>query len=321
MSILLLLSAASAALRAEAADTATVTNTPAAAMSNSAAAEDVSSETKAPSPAEAVSEAEGAADTDEQAPAPEEKATKPVPEMPEGLHVSIQDGRLSVNVKDQAFGDVIAAIANAADFDVDLSNDVFDMKLSTRFKNAGLERGIMRLLSLIDQRNYSIDYGPDGSIKRLEVFGDLSSGQRSVSGSEPPKSAPATRRTRTIPPKARPQKAPPTPPTIVIKDREEERRRRQAAPGAPKAPGEPTQEEEVMELDYSIRRLPGGAEETTTEDSGESATPAVDPNDTDDDGDGYTENGGDCDDAVFSINPGATEICGDGIDQDCSGAD
>jgi hypothetical protein len=47
----------------------------------------------------------------------------------------------------------------------------------------------------------------------------------------------------------------------------------------------------------------------------------VDPNTVDDDGDGTTENQGDCNDANATIHPGATEICGDGIDQDCSGAD
>lgn len=47
---------------------------------------------------------------------------------------------------------------------------------------------------------------------------------------------------------------------------------------------------------------------------------AADPDD-DYDSDGYTENQGDCKDAVATIHPGATEICGDGIDQDCSGSD
>ncbi len=47
----------------------------------------------------------------------------------------------------------------------------------------------------------------------------------------------------------------------------------------------------------------------------------TDPNDVDDDGDGFTENQGDCNDNNRSINPDATEICGDGIDQDCSGMD
>ena len=43
--------------------------------------------------------------------------------------------------------------------------------------------------------------------------------------------------------------------------------------------------------------------------------PAVDV-----DGDGYDETV-DCDDGDSSINPGASEICEDGIDQDCDGVD
>ena len=46
--------------------------------------------------------------------------------------------------------------------------------------------------------------------------------------------------------------------------------------------------------------------------------------DNDSDNDGYnslTSGGADCNDNSASINPGATEICGDSIDQDCSGAD
>jgi len=50
------------------------------------------------------------------------------------------------------------------------------------------------------------------------------------------------------------------------------------------------------------------------------ACPA-DPNDVDDDGDGVTENQGDCNDASPTVHPGAAEVCGDGIDQDCNGAD
>ena len=45
------------------------------------------------------------------------------------------------------------------------------------------------------------------------------------------------------------------------------------------------------------------------------------PDDVDDDGDGITENQGDCDDTDAAVHPGATEICGDGIDQDCNGSD
>ena len=43
--------------------------------------------------------------------------------------------------------------------------------------------------------------------------------------------------------------------------------------------------------------------------------------DVDNDGDGFTEEQGDCNDNDSSIYPGATEICDDGIDQDCNGYD
>ena len=41
--------------------------------------------------------------------------------------------------------------------------------------------------------------------------------------------------------------------------------------------------------------------------------------DNDLDGDGYSVDEGDCDDYNVSINPGATEICGDALDNDCDG--
>lgn len=55
--------------------------------------------------------------------------------------------------------------------------------------------------------------------------------------------------------------------------------------------------------------------------SGNDETCLPDQDDVDNDGDGYTENDGDCNDSNADINPGESEICGDRIDQDCSGSD
>lgn len=40
---------------------------------------------------------------------------------------------------------------------------------------------------------------------------------------------------------------------------------------------------------------------------------------SDDDGDGFSENIGDCDDGRITVHPGADETCGDGWDNDCNG--
>ncbi len=44
-------------------------------------------------------------------------------------------------------------------------------------------------------------------------------------------------------------------------------------------------------------------------------------NSVDDDGDGYSEVQGDCDDGNNRVHPGAPEVAWDGVDQDCDGAD
>jgi hypothetical protein len=61
--------------------------------------------------------------------------------------------------------------------------------------------------------------------------------------------------------------------------------------------------------------------DSETESDSESDDDTDSEADVDADGDGFTVQQGDCDDALASVNPGAVEVCGDGVDQDCDGID
>ncbi|MCB9779909.1 MAG: SUMF1/EgtB/PvdO family nonheme iron enzyme [Alphaproteobacteria bacterium] len=56
-------------------------------------------------------------------------------------------------------------------------------------------------------------------------------------------------------------------------------------------------------------------------DSGGGSDSASDPDHTDDDGDGFSEAEGDCDDADPNVSPTASDVAGDGADQNCDGVD
>ena len=60
-----------------------------------------------------------------------------------------------------------------------------------------------------------------------------------------------------------------------------------------------------------------GCSEQLSKDPNDNTTPTVtDPNEEDNDGDGFTENEGDCDDENVNAYPQAEEVC-DGADNDC----
>lgn len=66
---------------------------------------------------------------------------------------------------------------------------------------------------------------------------------------------------------------------------------------------------------------PGPAVTTETSTVVDTAAPGTDPFGTDDDGDGFTEHDGDCDDANPLVHVAAEDTPGDGVDSDCDNAD
>ncbi len=77
----------------------------------------------------------------------------------------------------------------------------------------------------------------------------------------------------------------------------------------------------ILEVPTTISDPPADTGEPSTSpgDSGDTAAPETsDPFERDDDGDGYSENDGDCDDADPAVHPGQEDAC-NGVDDDCDG--
>jgi RHS repeat-associated protein len=72
---------------------------------------------------------------------------------------------------------------------------------------------------------------------------------------------------------------------------------------------------------YVVQLIVNDGIEDSAPDTAKVTVNVVDPNDVDDDGDGFTENQGDCDDSDPTINPNGIDVPGNAIDEDCDGAD
>jgi hypothetical protein len=90
---------------------------------------------------------------------------------PGGAEVIVTNGRLTVSAQDAAIGNILSAISEQAGFEIAISPDVAPKTLSTQFTNMDIQKGIERLLALINHNDYFIYYGKDGGISRIEVHG------------------------------------------------------------------------------------------------------------------------------------------------------
>jgi hypothetical protein len=88
-----------------------------------------------------------------------------------GLNVEVRDNQLSVDLVNAQFRSVIKAIAEKSGFTVVLSSRTAGGKITTKFADIDLERGIMRLLQLVREKNYMFHYDTKGMISKLEIFG------------------------------------------------------------------------------------------------------------------------------------------------------
>ncbi len=89
-----------------------------------------------------------------------------------GLDISLEDGRLSMNVRDVSLSRVLGAIAAKGGFALDIAGEL-DSKVSASFENVPLERGLRRI---VGRSSYIIELVPATGaagprrIARLSVF-------------------------------------------------------------------------------------------------------------------------------------------------------
>jgi hypothetical protein len=128
----------------------------------------------------------GAAPAMAEAPEPSPREAGALPDQPssEGMEVRVVHGRLSVRAEGVMFGALFRGIANAAGFEAVISPDVAGRVISSTFRDIPLETGLQRLLRLINHRNFFMFYGPEGELRKIEIYGASASTPQTRPGAQ-----------------------------------------------------------------------------------------------------------------------------------------
>lgn len=101
----------------------------------------------------------------------------PQPEVPkQTVSIALKDDRLSVDLINANLGEIIQSIAQKAAFSIEGHSSVFSKTITTKFNDFEIDRGIIRLFSLVKEKNYLINYDAKGTIIKLEIYGGEASG-------------------------------------------------------------------------------------------------------------------------------------------------
>jgi type II secretory pathway component GspD/PulD (secretin) len=122
-------------------------------------------------------------------------------------HVSVQNNRLSVKLVDAQFGSVIDRVAKKSGFAAVISSNAAQKKISTEFQDVELEKGIVRLLKLMREKNYLIQYDTNGVVSKLEIYA-ASAVSSGISRPKVPARPPVRRPARVAPASRRPTRSP-----------------------------------------------------------------------------------------------------------------
>jgi hypothetical protein len=201
---------------------------------------------------------------------------EPQPEPPKVvLNVEIKDDLLSVELSNVDFGPAIKAVADKAGFKIEGSGEVFGRKLNTKFTDIEIERGVLRLLTLVKESNYMLHYDTNGLISKLEIFGIDSGKAPSVASKQPVRPAPPARQPAPAPAVRQPTVPQPAQQPTAVAPVSRSRvmppvSRRRQLPTQSIAPSQPAAE-------TSEQVIPEPTEETNQEEATVNETPYVAP--------------------------------------------
>lgn len=103
-------------------------------------------------------------------PAPAGVSETAVPPVESRMRIEVRDDLLSIDLVDAEFGGVMKAISARAGIKVDMSGAIQQKRLTTKFSGIELERGIIRLMTLMKEKNYTMTYDTRGRVSAVEVY-------------------------------------------------------------------------------------------------------------------------------------------------------
>lgn len=116
------------------------------------------------------------------------------PEPPKEItNIEYRDGLLSVELLNADFRKVLTGIGQKAGFSIEGYSEAFSKKLTTKFQDIELERAVTRLLTLVSEKNFLVNYNAEGGIKTIELYG--SAGPPKTTTRPTPTARPMTRTT------------------------------------------------------------------------------------------------------------------------------
>jgi len=147
------------------------------------------------------------------APAPAAVPEADAPAVQSRMQIDIKGDLLTIDLVDAEFGSVMQAIAAKAGVKVDMSGPIQQKRLTTKFSGIELERGISRLMTLMQEKNYTMKYDSRGRVSALEVYGaEPAAVSQPRTGTRPePQKNPQKSVQKTLPPAPVPSEQPAVP--------------------------------------------------------------------------------------------------------------